>query len=66
MIRCTMDMSVEENSKCAWCCIYCNEKEYCDYLCNIVKESNTELDILEKDCIHAYVKQLLILSKETR
>lgn len=54
MIRCTMDTSVPEDSKCAYCCIYCNEKNYCDYVCKIVRESNTELDVLERDCNFAY------------
>ena len=31
-IKCGIDPSVEEYSKCAWCCVYCKEKD-CEYRC---------------------------------
>lgn len=50
MIKCGMDPTVPEDSDCANCCIYCKQKDYCDYTCPIVKESHTEQDILESSC----------------
>ena len=50
MIKCYMDPSVPQDSDCANCCIYCKQKDYCDYTCPIVKESHTEQDILESKC----------------
>lgn len=49
-IICYTDPTVPEDSDCHFCCIYCKEKDYCDYTCPIVKESNTEQDILESRC----------------
>ena len=32
MIKCSLDPSIEEESKCAWCCIHCDEKD-CENRC---------------------------------
>ncbi len=50
MIKCGMDPSVPDDSICAWCCIYCEEKDRCEYTCPIVKESKTEDDIYNSTC----------------
>lgn len=50
MIRCLIDISVPENSKCAKCCIYCNEKETCENRCIGIDEWKTENNIVE-NCI---------------
>lgn len=49
MIRCTMDMTVPEDSKCAKCCIYCDEKEQCEYCCPNLIKWKTEEEI-ESNC----------------
>lgn len=50
MLRCLIDISVPENSKCAKCCIYCNEKETCENRCIGIDEWKTESNISE-NCI---------------
>ncbi len=50
MIKCGMDPSIPDDSKCAWCCINCEEKDGCGYICPIVKESRTEDDIYNSTC----------------
>ncbi len=50
MLRCLIDMSIPENNKCAKCCIYCNEKETCEYRCAGIDKWKTECDIA-KNCI---------------
>ena len=50
MIRCLMDQSVPEDSNCAYCCIYCENKYHCDCICPIVDKSKTEDDILKSSC----------------
>ena len=54
MIRCLKDPNISEDSKCAYCCLYCSDKEYCDYYCPLAKECKTEKDIIDRDCVHAY------------
>ena len=50
MLKCGMDPTVPQDSDCANCCIYCKEKESCEYTCPIVMESQTEQDILDSSC----------------
>ena len=50
MLRCLMDMSIPEDSKCAKCCLHCKEKETCEYKCQGVDEWKTEENI-SKNCI---------------
>lgn len=50
MLQCLMDISVPEDSKCAKCCIYCDEKEVCKCRCPGVDEWVTEENI-SKNCI---------------
>ena len=45
MLRCLMDMSIPEDSKCAKCCLHCKEKETCEYKCQGVDEWKTEENI---------------------
>lgn len=47
MLRCLMDMSVPEESKCAKCCLYCDEKEICEYRCYGIDEWKIEEKIVE-------------------
>lgn len=47
-----MDVLIDETSKCAKCCIYCEEK--CEYRCELSKECKTENDVFEKDCADAF------------
>ena len=53
MLRGLIDISISENSKCAKCCIYCNEKETCEYRCVGSDRWKTEDDIAENctECI---------------
>ncbi len=44
MIKCFMDVTVPEDSKCSYCCYYCDEKETCDCSCPKAKQSD-EKDI---------------------
>lgn len=50
MLRCLMDMSVAEDSKCAKCCVHCEEQEMCEYRCHGIYEWETE-DNISKNCI---------------
>lgn len=52
MIRCLLDPSIGEDSKCFYCCIYCNE-ENCEYRCELIKTHDTEEKIVE-NCVDAY------------
>ena len=52
-IRCFQDPEVSEDSKCANCCLYCDEKELCEYSCNGLNEWSLELEII-KNCYFAY------------
>ena len=49
MLRCTVDMSIPEENKCAWCCIYCEKKDKCAYRCDGVDKWKTE-DKIEEHC----------------
>lgn len=53
MIRCFMDATIDPDSKCAYCCIYCNET-FCEYRCIRSKVCKTEKAIIESDCPDAY------------
>ena len=50
MLNCLKDVLVPEDSKCAKCCIYCSEKEKCEYVCFGLEEWKTEAEIA-KNCI---------------
>ncbi len=52
MIRCFMDALIDKDSKCAKCCIYCEEE--CEYRCELSKQCSCEADVINKDCVHAY------------
>ena len=52
MIRCFMDPLVPQESKCAKCCIYCEEE--CECRCELAVECETEKKVIEVDCCHAY------------
>lgn len=45
MLRCLMDISVPEDSKCAKCCLYCEERNVCEYKCCGIDEWKTEEEI---------------------
>ena len=46
-VKCTMDSALDD-SRCAWCCIYCN-KQNCEYRCE-ASEGKSEENILNQDC----------------
>ena len=50
MLRCLIDMYIQEDSKCAKCCICCEEKETCIYRCQGIDEWITEENIA-RNCI---------------
>ena len=45
-----MDVSVPEDSKCAKCCLHCDEKETCGYRCHGIDKWKTEEKIAQ-NCI---------------
>lgn len=49
MLRCLMDISIPEGSKCERCCICCEEKDTCEYRCCGIDEWKTEEEIA-KSC----------------
>lgn len=51
MIRCLVD-NVPEDSKCARCCIYCNEE--CECRCGLASECISEESVFEADCPNAF------------
>ncbi len=61
MIECLMDVSVHldgQKNKCYYCCIYCNEKEDCEYVCSLAHHAShdcrhlliTDEDIVRREC----------------
>lgn len=48
MIKCLLDMTVSEDSKCAKCCMYCSEKETCECSCHLITDNITETGVLSK------------------
>ena len=46
MYKCDMDPSVPDESKCAWCCVYCKETD-CEYRCHLVngREKDDDQDL---------------------
>ena len=55
MLMCYLDPSIHldvPESNCTRCCIYCNEKETCDYKCPRLKYWKTEEEIAKQcDCV---------------
>lgn len=52
-IMCLMDPTVPHESRCFWCCIYCEDKESCECACP--HKNNTETEIVHNvDCVNAY------------
>lgn len=47
MIRCLKDISISEDSKCAKCCLHCDEKETCKYKCSEIDKYKSEDDEYE-------------------
>ena len=45
---------VEADSKCAKCCIYCDEKSHCEYVCEIVAVEGKDENFIAANCINAY------------
>lgn len=54
MIKCLIDVSVPEDSKCAKCCIYCDEIEKCKCACQKAKELKTEDGVMENCTICSF------------
>ena len=50
MLKCLIDISISEDSKCSKCCFYCDEKDSCEYKCAGLEEWETEEEI-ENNCI---------------
>ena len=42
MIKCLLDLSVPKDSKCANCCVYCDEQD-CEYRCPKAKDEESIL-----------------------
>lgn len=55
MIWCTMDTSVEKDSKCAKCCVYCDDSE-CKLRCPNAIKYQDEAEVVES-CIMAYEEE---------
>lgn len=53
IIKCLMDVSVPEDSKCANCCIQCEEKDTCEYKCYGIEKWKTEEEIA-KNCVECW------------
>lgn len=49
MLKCLIDASVPEDSKCSKCCFYCDEKDNCECRCVGLEEWKTEEEI-ENNC----------------
>ena len=47
-----MDVAIDPESKCAKCCIYCEEE--CEYRCKLAAECKNEEDVIAADCVNAY------------
>ena len=50
MLRCFMDPTISEESRCSKCCIHCEYRESCDYCCQGIEEWKTE-EKIAKNCI---------------
>ena len=50
MLRCLMDPTIPEDSRCSKCCIHCEDKDSCNCCCCGVNEWKTEEEIA-KNCI---------------
>lgn len=49
MIKCTLDCTVPQDSKCAHCCIYCDDKQ-CNCRCPNVEKWNEDTIMKICDC----------------
>lgn len=45
MLRCLMDPTIPEDSRCSKCCIHCEDKDSCNCCCCGVNEWKTEEEI---------------------
>ena len=54
MLKCLMDPTVPQDARCAYCCIYCSEKEECEYLCELARNCKTGKEVINRDCTFAY------------
>lgn len=50
MLRCLIDPTIPEDSRCSKCCIHCEDKDSCNCCCCGVNEWKTEEEIA-KNCI---------------
>lgn len=50
VLTCLKDMSIPANSKCAKCCIHCNERSTCQYRCAKLDKWKTR-DEVAKNCV---------------
>ena len=57
MIKCLMDTSVPQDSKCAKCCIYCDEKSHCEYVCEMIAVEGKDENFIACNCINAYEEE---------
>lgn len=48
MLNCFYDAMISEDSKCAKCCIYCDEKDVCELKCYGIDVWKTEAEIAKK------------------
>lgn len=53
MLRCTMDMSIPKESKCAYCCVYCLQKD-CTSRCELPRRYENKEKTIYKSCTICY------------
>jgi len=57
MIKCLMDVTVPQDSKCAKCCIYCDEKSHCESVCEMGAVEGRDENFIACKCINAYEEE---------
>ena len=53
VIGCCMDVGVDRDSRCAKCCIYCDDKDTCEYSCEGLVQWNRNESEIAKNCTFA-------------
>lgn len=56
MLRCTLDIAIPNDSQCAICCLYCNDKEKCKYSCQVLSKCQNEDEVV-KYCVYAFEEE---------
>jgi hypothetical protein len=53
VIGCCMDVGVDRDSRCVKCCIYCEDKDTCEYSCEGLVQWNRNENEIAKNCTFA-------------